>query len=113
LASEVRVAQGDLTLMNASLTADQGLVSNGAALKGTGAVFGNVFVEQGGLFSVGTSPGAMAISGNLIFDRGILGIEFGGIGAGLYDSIYVGGIADLSNTDIIFSFINGFSPTVG
>jgi Ca2+-binding RTX toxin-like protein len=67
--------------------------------------------NDGGIINVGSSPGTLTISGDLIFSSGVLEIELGGTEAGEFDLLQVGGQTDFTGGVIEFSFYNDFVPS--
>jgi hypothetical protein len=88
------------------------LVTHGGRLGGNGTIDGDLTVINATL-APGQSPGSMTITGDLTLGSGsVMSIEFGGTGAGEFDSISVGGVAKLGGALELLSY-NGFIPPVG
>jgi hypothetical protein len=85
---------------------------------GTGALFGTGTIEAkqviaGGVVSPGSSPGTLAITGDLsLLTTSSLLIELGGATQGTsYDFLNVSGSAGLGGT-LVVSFVNGYQTTM-
>ncbi|MCS7304572.1 MAG: autotransporter-associated beta strand repeat-containing protein, partial [Thermoguttaceae bacterium] len=119
---ETRIMAGTLLANNTTGSATgSGLVrAIGGMLGGNGTIGGSVQVESGGSISAGTSPGKLTIQGNLTVQTGgtmlveIGGYTQGGIGAGGYDWLSVGGSAVLQPNSILrVALWGGFEPKHG
>jgi hypothetical protein len=102
--------QGGNTQMIDAIVSGNMTVNAGAELSGNFSILGDLDVN-GGTVSPGFSPGTGTILGDFLLD-GILDIEIGGTGAGMFDQLLVGGdfIAG-ANAFFSFSFIDGFMPS--
>lgn len=87
------------------------LVGANGVLKGTGTIFGDVIVADGGTVNAGHSPGTLDIVGDLTLESdGILTIE---VASALdFDQINVTGLLTLGGT-LNIAFIDGFTPAAG
>jgi hypothetical protein len=102
-----------LTLKNdATVRATNIFVGDSGTIDGTGTLDGNVTL-LGGTVAPGLSPGRITMTGDFTLDGGQLVIEIAGLGAGEYDVIEVGGIANLIAGTILFDFTDGFAPQAG
>ncbi|MGE0622579.1 MAG: PEP-CTERM sorting domain-containing protein [Pseudomonadales bacterium] len=102
---------GIASLIGGTIVGDV-VVDNNGLLVGTGTIDGNL-IDSGGVIGPGFSPGTLAITGNLVGGGGTLELEIGGVEAGLFDQIVVGGFADLADFDVAISFIDDFLPSTG
>lgn len=69
-------------------------------------------VNNGGVYSPGASPAHSTVTGNLVQNTGTFVIELGGFGAGLADTVEVGGTATIGST-LDIDLLNGFVPGRG
>ncbi|HSX47707.1 MAG TPA: hypothetical protein VLF63_02945, partial [Patescibacteria group bacterium] len=109
----VNVQVGALFVDNASsLTAATSVtVNSGALLKGNGGLSSST-IQSGGTLAPGHSPGCLSFSSVTL--NGTLTDQIGGtIACADYDQLNVSGNADISNSTLQVSFVNGFSPSVG
>ena len=76
-------------------------------------VFNGNLLNNGGTLSPGDSPGVTRVVGNYSESAGgMMTVELGGTGAGMYDVLVVDGAASLAGRlDVVF--FNGFSPVEG
>lgn len=89
------------------------IVDNNGILSGNGTIEGNLS-NIGGLIAPGFSPGLLTVEGDLtVTDGGIIEIEMAGLSIGEFDQLSVGGVADLTGANILFSFIESFLPRSG
>ena len=80
----------------------------GGTCSGTGQVVGNVTNE--GEVSPGSSPGTLTVDGDFVqTDDGVLTVEIGASGEGLYDRMIVAGELSLGGT-LIFRLLDGYGP---
>jgi len=87
------------------------LVTNNGWLGGSGDIDGNLTVVNA-TFAPGQSPGAVSITGDLILGEGsILEIEYGGVEAGQYDTIAVGGTTVLGGDLELLSYEGFTTPS--
>ncbi len=103
---------GNVTLAGgATLTFDQGLSLGTSALAGSGTITGNV--TAGGLVSPGSSPGALAVTGNLtLLSTSRFLAELHGPAQGTdYDFLSVGGTAQLAGT-LDLAVASGFADRI-
>ncbi len=87
-------------------------VFDDGVLAGNGTVVGNI-INSGGVIAPGLSPGVLTIDGDFLMDRGQLLIEIAGLAPGLFDTLAVSGLIDISGGDIFFDFLDGFVPSLG
>ena len=94
-----------------TITATNFYIGDGATIKGSGTLTGNLIVENGGILSLGSSPGCVAVTGNYTLQTGGTHIaEIGGTTACTdYDQLQVGGAASLVG-DLEIQLLNGFTP---
>ena len=87
-ADQVTIASGRLAV-NGTLTSYNGIyVEDGGTLGGSGIVYGEVFVAEGGHLSPGNSPGTLNLVGNITLNSG-----------SIFDVEVEGAAADLLNVD--------------
>jgi fibronectin-binding autotransporter adhesin len=101
-----------LTRVNGQLVA--GLTDiQGGALKGAGTVVGDLHLGSGAIMSPGNSPGVLQVTGDYTLDPGAtLMLELAGLGAGEFDQLLIGGVADLEGL-LDVAFLSGFTPGDG
>jgi hypothetical protein len=105
---------GTTTLSSgATLAAAGGVSIDGGLLTGVGTISGNLTnkaqVSPGGVGTAGT----LNVTGSFTQTAaGVLNMELGGVGAGTFDKLTVGGLASLNGTLNVL-LINGFNPTNG
>lgn len=103
---------GLISLSDGTIDGDV-LVGDNGILIGNGTIDGNL-IDLGGIVGPGFSPGTLTVTGDLLMTGGgTLQLEIGGTAPGQYDQIVVNGIADLSNSSVVISFIEGFLPSPG
>jgi T5SS/PEP-CTERM-associated repeat protein len=78
-------------------------------LAGHGTVIGNV-VNEGGTTSPGLSIGSIDVVGDFIFSSGLLELEIGGTGSGLFDRLRVTGDVILDG-QLLLLFVDGYLPS--
>lgn len=84
------------------------LLLKGGTLRGSGTISGSV-VNSGGVVKPGDGPATLTLGGSYTQEAGgRLEIEVGGIGAGQFDVLALGGTATLGGTLALFP-INGFA----
>ena len=104
-------------------------VASGATLRGTGAVLGNVIINNGGTLAPGNSPGTLTVAGNVTMNAGAVhsvdidgGVYSAAGGAGSYDrlvltgagSVYsAAGTLSLKLRGITGVATNSYSPSIG
>ncbi len=96
-----------------TLGAATGVNIDGGVLSGVGTISGNL-TNKGTVRPGGTgAAGTLTVTGNYTQTAtGVLNIELGGTGAGTFDVLAVGGVANLNGT-LNVSLINGFNPANG
>ena len=99
--------------VDGTLTVVDLYVGQNGELNGSGTLNTTTVDNDGGIISVGNSPGQMSISGDLQFTSGTLEIEFGGVNPGEFDLLTVGGTTTIGSGVIEFSFYGGFAPESG
>ncbi|MEM9744838.1 MAG: PEP-CTERM sorting domain-containing protein [Pseudomonadota bacterium] len=86
-------------------------VGAGGFVGGDGEISGDVF-NFGGIVAPGTSPGNLTIDGDFRMSSGVVELEIGGIGVGLFDSLSVAGLVEITGGEILFDFVDDFVPDV-
>jgi probable HAF family extracellular repeat protein len=107
-ATVIRIGEG------AAFTGGTLSLVNGSILTGKGTVDFAEVVNNDSLIEPGESPGVLAFTGDLTFNRGHLTLEIGGKSPGTgHDQISVAGDLRLNDGEVRFAFINGFAPRAG
>ena len=80
--------------------------------QGSGTLQAGLVQVFGGTLAPGLSPGQLVIDGDLVLGPdAVLHLEFGDVGAGLYDRLLVTGTANLGGT-LQIDLLDGFDPSV-
>ena len=110
LVDEVRIVNGLLTVSNdGTVSCDTFVIYAGGEIRGDGNIVGNV--ENGGLVSPGTSPGALNLNGNYTqMAGGELLIELAS--ASSYDQLLTTETATLGDK-LTVNLLDGFVPSPG
>ena len=90
------------------------LVNDGGVLSGDGGTIAADVILDGGTIAPGASPGTMTIDGNLEVLDGLLSLEVGGTGPGMFDQLFVSGdLITPAGLSIAITFLDGFLPQIG
>lgn len=93
-----------------SVASGNGDISNQGNLGGSGRISGDLANELGGILGPGNSAGTLLVDGDFTQDpNSTLAIELGGLLAGEFDLLDIGGTATLDG-DLAISLINSFMP---
>ena len=103
---------GTLTV-NGSVTQSAVNISGGT-LQGTGTITAPVTITGGTVNPGNGGVGTLTVGDNFSMNNGTVNIEIGGVNSGQYDFINItNGAATFAAATIHFSFISGYTPSVG
>ena len=103
---------GTLTVLG---TVTQSAVNiSGGILQGTGTITAPVTITGGTVSPGNGAAGTVTVANNFVMNNGTVNIEIGGVNSGQYDFINItNGAATFAAATIHFSFISGYTPSVG
>ena len=106
---------GGRLFVDGTLGSGSVIVEDGAALGGSGTLLGTLVARPGATILPGSSPGRLAVQGDLqLGDGARLVMEIGGLVAGVsHDVIDIGGDALLGDGTLVLSFVDGWAPAAG
>ena len=97
--------------MNGTTASSTVTVANTGTVGGTGSI-GNLTVQNGGAVAPGNSAGTLNTKNFTLQSGGILKLEIGGTGAGLFDQVNVVGTVSLAG-DAQITLFGGYTPVLG
>ncbi len=121
---QTTIFAGELNLDDATINAQEILISTFGVLSGNGRVsvvpdvdnpdglVGDIRLLDGGKITPGNSPGLLTLEGDFTFG-GILEIEIAGLEEGLFDRLIVDGDMFVAGGLIEFVFLDNFLPEAG
>ncbi len=108
------LAGGTTTLLNGGVLDPPNVVINGGAFRGSGSIEGNVTMTGGSLEAGGEPGGSLKLRGDYSQTAGKIVFEVDPNGAGGFLETALifepSGTVDISNTTLVFDFLNGADP---